>query len=486
MKALRHAAVATVFTLGLASAAVPVVAATSAAPSWRVAHVAALPSGATGVPQGYLPVLSCVSAGNCEAGGAYSLAKGNVKALVLTERAGVWRAPTTLVAPTNAAASAALTISGLSCGALGYCAATGSYNDRAGDQLAFVANEVAGHWRRALEVTLPANAVVSGQVALVRSVSCVGDYSCSAVGAYLDATTPISRNLAFVVDDVAGHWRGAQEVTPSPSANFNPFMTLNQVACAAAGRCVAIGSYINAHDVNQGLLVDQVNGAWGPATALVPPPDASAYAGTGLDEVTCVARASCVVVGTYYNAAGAIEALGTAQRGATWARASQLRMPSDAATNPHAFLYGFVGIACASAGNCSVGGQYETVSHQYEGFFINEVRGVWHQGVTLALPAGGQSAGKNGGVVAMSCPALGQCRAGAAYLDDAGRYQALVVNETGGVWQRGESVVLPGGASSVGVDGGMYALVCATPSVCTGTGSYLKNATTYEGFTLNS
>jgi hypothetical protein len=106
--------------------------------------------------------------------------------------------------------------------------------------------------------------------------------------------------------------------------------------------------------------------------------------------------------------------------------------------------------------------------------------------VTLGLPSGAKAAGKNGGVVAISCPRLGNCRAGAAYLDSTNVYQALVVTETNGTWHRGPTVVLPGGATSVGVDGGVYAVVCVTTSTCTATGSYLGSPTQYEGFILNS
>ena len=99
-------------------------------------------------------------------------------------------------------------------------------------------------------------------------------------------------------------------------------------------------------------------------------------------------------------------------------------------------------------------------------------------------PTNGDSGGQNGGVVAISCPSLGDCQASGSYLDTSGNYQAVVFGETDGVWQRGTEVTLPSGAGTVGVDGGIYAIYCASATSCVGVGSYLKGASTYEGFTL--
>jgi hypothetical protein len=159
-------------------------------------------------------------------------------------------------------------------------------------------------------------------------------------------------------------------------------------------------------------------------------------------------------------------------------------MPADAATNPHVFLFGFGGIACAATDNCSVGGQYKDIAGHYQGFLENEVNGAWLPAVEVTLPTNGVSGGPNGGVVAISCPSLGACQASGSYLDASGNYQAVVFAETDGTWQRGDEVTLPDGASTVGVDGGIYAIFCASPTSCVGVGSYLRGTKTYEGFTL--
>jgi hypothetical protein len=245
-----------------------------------------------------------------------------------------------------------------------------------------------------------------------------------------------------------------------------------------------VGSFINANDVTEALVVNEIAGVWRRAQALTLPSDASRFAGASATEVTCVRDASCSVFGTYNSTTGAIEAMSANEANGVWSTASQLIMPSNAGTNPHVFLFGFGGIACASTTDCSVGGQYRDSAGSYEGFLENEVNGVWAPAVELALPANGSSGGQNGGVVALSCPSVGDCQASGSYLDTGGTYEAVVVSEVNGVWQRGSEVALPAGSGTVGVDGGIYAIHCASATSCVGVGSYLKGTATYEGFTL--
>src|SRR5580692_10799286 len=115
-------------------------AATATAPQWHAAKVVSLPSGATGLPDGFLPALSCPSAGNCSAGGAYSNAAGTVEGLVLSEVKGVWKAPTRLIPPAQADADPSLTVNSLSCASAGNCAAVGSFEDTHSNGQSFVVN----------------------------------------------------------------------------------------------------------------------------------------------------------------------------------------------------------------------------------------------------------------------------------------------------------------------------------------------------------
>ncbi|MBW4030163.1 MAG: hypothetical protein HIU57_05725, partial [Acidobacteria bacterium] len=141
-------------------------------------------------------------------------------------------------------------------------------------------------------------------------------------------------------------------------------------------------------------------------------------------------------------------------------------------------------VACASTGNCAFGGQYLDKSGKYQGFLDNVVNGVVQRAQMLALPAGALQAGHNGGVVSLSCPQVGTCVAGAAYMNAAHAYVAYLVGETHNVWSPGISVTMPNGSQTVGVAGGIYSVDCFSASSCQVSGSYASSASRYDGFTL--
>lgn len=455
-------------------------------PLFRAAKAVALPAGGTGISNGYLPYLSCPASGYCVAGGVYVDNAGNSRGLLLNEVSGVWRSPTSLKPPSNAVAKDGVTVSGVSCGSTIRCSAIGTYFDSAGNQLSFIADQVAGRWLAAKEVVLPPNAVTNGQASELRSLSCSSSGNCSAVGTYDASASPAPLTEGFVVDEVRGTWLNPSEVALPAGVRGNPYVSLNQVACGSAGNCSAVGSYIDANNVTHTLVVNEVARRWATATSTLLPGNASAFAGATLNEVACVTAGNCSAIGTYNATASGVVGLLVNETHGTWARATELQAPASAAANPQVFFFGFQGIACGSVGNCTAGGQYIDRSGHYQGLLVNEVNGRWQGSSQLVLPAGAQQASHNGGVVSVSCSSAGNCSAGAAYLDSAGSYQALVVNEVNRVWRTGTRLALPPNGSSVGVGGGVYALVCQRSGACEAVGSYLSSATNYSGFTVKT
>lgn len=445
-----------------------------------------LPSGGSGVYQGYLPFLSCPSAGNCVAGGSYA-AGTNQAGLLLNEVAGVWRTPTAVLPPNDAAtgSAAGVSIYGVSCAAAGNCSAVGTYYDKANNLQSFVESEVGGRWLAATKIALPTNALLSNQSSLVHSISCKAIGACSAVGTYEANATPTANIEGFVANEVNGRWLTAREVVLPAGVRGNPNVTLNQVACTSDGNCSAVGSYIDADNVTHAMVVIEVKRAWRPATALLLPGNASAYSGASLSEVTCSTAGACDAVGTYNTTTG-VQGMAASEIRGGWRRAVQLQLPSNAAANPHVLFFGFQGIACPTAGNCASGGQYIDASGLYQGFLVNEVNSRWQAASELALPAGSRQASKNGGVVAVSCSSPGICSAGAAYVDASGSYQALTINEINRTWQPGVRLALPAGALGVGIYGGIYSIVCQPNGTCAGIGSYLDSSSNYQGFTTSA
>lgn len=478
----QSAILAALFVTVLASAP----AGAASLPIWQGARVAALPAGGRSVYNGYLPYLSCPSIGNCVAGGVYVDASGNDRGLLLNEVNGVWRAPVSVTPPPNAVLKSGVYLSGVSCGSTSWCVAIGTYYDKAGNQLSFAEGRVNGTWVGAKEITLPTNAVASGQFSSPHSVSCSSPGNCAVVGTYYATATPSALTEGFVVDQVGGAWTNARQVALPAGVRGNPYVTLNQVACGSAGNCSAVGSFIDANNVTHSLAVNEVARKWRVAVSTLAPSNASAFAGASLSEVTCVSAGNCAAIGTYNASGSGVQSLVDTEVRGTWSRAVEVQMPASAATNPQAFLFGFEGISCTSAGNCASGGQFIDKSGKYQGFLVNEINGRWQPSSELALPNGAPQVSHNGGVVSLSCVSPGNCSAGAAYVDAAGQYEAMVVNEVGHVWQPATRIALPGHGASVGVGGGIYAIVCHLGGACEAVGSYLSTATNYSGFTVGA
>ena len=455
-------------------------------PVWHGAKVAALPAGAKSVYDGFLPYLSCPSTGNCVAGGVYVNSAGDDVGLLLNEVNGAWQSPTSLTPPSNAELKDGVSISGLSCARAGSCSAIGTYYDAAQDQLSFVADEVGGRWLAARQIALPANALQSNQVSALRSISCSAPGYCSAIGTYNATASPTALTEGFVIDEVGRTWSSASELRLPAGISANPYVSLNQIDCASPGNCSAVGSYIDANNLTHALVATEVQRNWRPAAAVVLPGDASSFAGASLDEVTCPSAGNCSAIGTYNATAKGVQALVASETHGVWVRATELPMPASAAVNPQVLLFGFQGISCASPGNCATGGQYLDESGKYQGFLANEVAGSWQGSTELVLPAGAVQTSHNGGVVSVSCPSPGDCSAGAAYIDAAGNYQAIIVNEVHHVWRAANKLTLPSNAAGVGIGGGVYAVVCQTSGLCEAVGSYLSGASRYSGFTVSS
>lgn len=450
-----------------------------------VATRVVLPAASNGLYQGYLPNMACVSVGNCVVSGVYNDTNGDQQGLVDVETKGVWQTSLALTPPTGAVnTSGGITMYSISCGSLANCATVGTYITGSGNQLPFVSSEVGGPWGHGTALVLPTNAATSGQVATPHAISCTGPGNCSVAGTYLVATTGASEG--FVSSEIHGTWRTAVEVALPAGHNANPFVTLNQLACWKAGYCEGVGTYTDNTGVTHAFVVAQVKSAWHPAQGVSLPNNANAYADATLSEVTCLAGGDCTAVGTYLNIHGVQIPFAVSALAQVWRRGVAITMPAGAATNPSTVLYGFRGVSCATAGTCAFGGQYLDSAGNYQGFLVNRIKGVWQAATELALPAGARYAGHNGGVVAVSCTTAGHCSAAAAYVNAGGNYQTMLVSESGFAWSPGVTVTLPGTASTVGVDGGIYSVQCFTPATCQIEGSYLVGSSDYEGFVAAS
>ena len=143
--------------------------------------------------------------------------------------------------------------------------------------------------------------------ATLNAVSCPAPGSCVATGFVPSASgahTPVIETLS------SGRWAPVKPPLPG-DALTTASATLDDVACPAAGACVATGWYSNEDGERNGYVDTLANGTWTAATAQLPadaaPEQYSATASTYLAAVACPAAGTCVAPGEYLDADGQTE-----------------------------------------------------------------------------------------------------------------------------------------------------------------------------------
>lgn len=423
--------------------------------------------------------VSCLTAGNCAAGGDYLDSSGDQQAFVVDETNNNWgnamEVPGIAALNTGGAAG----VNSVSCATAGNCVAAGFYTDQAGSQ-AFVADERDGRWGNAIQV--PGIAKLSTGTffakVIVNSVSCATAGNCTAGGLY----TNRAGSQAFVAEERNGRWGAAIEVPGTATLNSGGNATVRAVSCGAAGNCTAVGTYADSSDPDRShaFVVDETNGNWG--TAIEVPGTATLNEGgtTDVSSVSCATARNCVAVGTYgsdcstsmsFRSRGRFDcvtyqAFVVDEKKGSWGNA--VAVPGTVERNAGTRA-GTNSVSCATPGNCAAGGYYTDDSYRRQAFVVDATNGSW--GKAIGIPG---MATRNSGdayVSSISCPTAGNCTAGGSYADITGGLHAFVVAETDGSW--GKAMEVPGTAA---LNSGGYASVnsvsCATPESCAASGAY--------------
>ncbi len=419
----------------------------------RWGHAIALP-GTNGVVS-----VSCASAGNCAAGSSYIGASGGQQAVVASEVNGTWRTPIEVpgTAALNSGKHLGASVDSVSCASAGNCAAGGSYADGSGHQQAFVASEVNGIWRKAIEVpgsgSLNTGATAKNLGASVGSLSCPSAGNCAAGGSYTDASGGLQ---AFVASEVNGTWRKAIEVPGTAALSTggtakNLGVSVNSVSCPSAGNCAAVGWYTAASGWSRAFVASEVNGIW--HNAIEVPGTAALNVGalnTGATAVSCPSAGNCAAGGFYSGGSGHDQAFVASEANGTWHNA--IEVPGTAALNTGAT--GARGawvesLSCGSAGNCAAGGFYTDGSGHQQAFVASEANGTWRKAIevpgTAALNTGASADNDGAWVSSVSCGSAGNCAAGGFYTDASGGQQAFVASEANGTWHN--AIEVPGSGS---------------------------------------
>jgi hypothetical protein len=171
------------------------------------------------------------------------------------------------------------------------------------------------------------------------------------------------------------------------------------------------------------IVVSEVNGTW--HTAIEVPGTAALNQGGNatINPLSCASAGNCSAGGDYRDSSGLGQAFVVSEVNGTWHTA--IEVPGTAALNQGDFAE-IASVSCASAGNCSAGGTYADSSRQTQALVVSQVNGTWHTAIEVpgiaALNQGGDA-----GIASVSCASAGECSAGGT---TAGGDGAFVVSET--------------------------------------------------------
>ncbi|MHB1431643.1 MAG: hypothetical protein ACYCVZ_05965 [Streptosporangiaceae bacterium] len=420
--------------------------------------------------------VSCTAAGNCAAAGSFTDRARHGQAFVVSERHGIWGRAEEVpgLAALNVGGSAG--IHQVSCSSAGNCSAGGWYKDAAGQVQAFVSTEVRGTWRAAIPVP-GILALNTGGYAVVQTLSCASAGNCLAAGTYSAMIGGVPAGLPFVADQVRGAWRPAHELQGALIAGAVGAQ-ITSASCATPGNCAVGGSYTDDPGGNQAFVADEVGHSWQPAMEV--PGTARLNLGNAqTTAVSCPSAGQCAAVGYFASRkSGYSQAFVVSQRNGTW---GQARPVMPAGHHPAFQRSQLNSVSCGSAGNCSAGGTAfgGAIVGRFNALVVGETRGTWSAG--RQLPAS-RALGKVVGaaqILALSCAAPGYCAAGGQYMNGSGDLSAFVAKERAGRWQ--PAIEVPGiAALNTGGIAQVTAVSCGAVGHCRAGGFYSTKGLAHE------
>jgi hypothetical protein len=408
---------------------------------------------------------SCVAVGEYEfVGSPHSQDHGLI--VPITNGAAGAGVATPLPANVETDSSANDALYGVSCWSSASCVAVGDYQDTADNGQVFVVPVTNGVAGSASEVTLPSNSNPD-PAADLEHVSCSVSGACVGVGSYIDSSNDAD---LFVVAINNGVPATAVEVTlpsndhPSTSTDAPGF---EGVSCQASGSCTAVGYYyVGASDeAYAGFVVQIVGGVPAAAAEQMSLPSNSDGSGWFLNHVSCPPTGTCTGIG-YYNSYGRVYALPIS--GGVAGQATEITAPSGSAS-PGPSLSA---LGCQSNGDCMAVGTYEDTSSNEQAVVTPIANGVPAASVEVALPAGADGVGSDGGLFSLSCPAAGPCLAAGAFANSTGNDLGMTVSFNAGSVSGAIASPAPSDASSGGSASATLETAACAAASCAASGDY--------------
>jgi hypothetical protein len=321
------------------------------------------PKGSSG-----LTSLSCGPGRNCTAGGWYAAGPGtksfHTRSFVVSERNGHWGQAMTVPGLDKLDANGFGTLQALSCASAGNCSAGGAYTlGGTHDQNGFVVNEKNGKWGKAIAVP-GLSALNSSGEAEVDEISCGSAGNCVAGG-----TTDSPTEQAFVVREKNGIWGKAIVVPGLKALNTGELASVQSISCVSPGNCAVGGTFEG--DGIQGYVISEKNGTWGKAIEIPNLATLNRGADVDIVEVSCASAGNCAAGGEY-NLSGSndspTQAFVASENKGVWGKATQLPGLNTLNFGSSAIN----AISCPASGHCAAGGSYDDRSGSTQGFAVNQ------------------------------------------------------------------------------------------------------------------
>jgi hypothetical protein len=362
-------------------------------------------------------------------------------------------------------------ITSVSCASPGNCSAGGYYTGGTGKTQAFAVDETGGTWGTPKEIAAALNKGGDGEIL---SVSCASPGNCSAGGYYANGR---NNRLAFAVDETGGTWGTPKEV--AAALNKGGGAQISSVSCASAGNCGAGGYYAGPAGTQHAFVVSEANGTWGTAAKVTGTTMPDVRLISAVTSVSCPSAGNCSAGGEApnYSAPSWDQAFVAGETNGVWGTAEEppgVTAPNQAGINT---------LSCASAGNCSAGGIYETQSTPgpvNQAFVVDETDGTLGtaQEVAVAVNKGGDAA-----INSLSCASAGNCSAG-GYYEGSRKTQAFVIAETDGTWGKVDRV--PGTAAlNTGRTAAVSSVSCRSAGNCSAGGTYTDSSHAIQVFVVD-
>lgn len=189
----------------------------------------------------------------------------------------------------------------VACPSPAHCVAVGTYRDVSGNTDGLAETYSGGAWSaRSLPKAGLRPPVRAGEQLSPGKVDCPSATYCTAVGTYRAMSGAV---LGFAETFLSGKWSATTlpDTPARPVRTDTSLLALDDLACPAPARCIAVGYYSDAHNRAHGLIEKLANGSWAAADApiagLTPPEGGKP--GVHLYGLTCLPGGSCMSVGSY-------------------------------------------------------------------------------------------------------------------------------------------------------------------------------------------